>query len=146
MLETWANDVVVCALGLGIGVTAGIIGHVAPQGYREAGRSPRRRGENVWQAARRRNREQDEILRTGDARPMRIAAAASFGFAAVLVLTVWLSPVRLGWGPLFLSALAGIAAVEVVYFLARTQRLRPSRFALLDPLSARAPERETGTG
>ena len=135
MLEDWANTIVICALGGAIGATLSFVTHVAPAGYREAGRSPRREGESYWDAAQRRAEEQREVLETTSARAMKLSTAATYGLMGVLVLTTWLSPVHLGWWTLLISIVCGAAFVELVFYLARTQRLRPSgRPSFLKPI------------
>jgi hypothetical protein len=129
MLEDWANTIVICALGGAIGATLSFVAHVVPAGYREAGRSPRLEGESYWDAAQRRAEEQREVLETASARAMKLSTAATYGLMAVLVLTTWLSPVHLGWWTLLISVACGAAFVELVFYLARTQRLHPSRRA-----------------
>jgi VIT1/CCC1 family predicted Fe2+/Mn2+ transporter len=136
MLETWANTIVICALGGGIGATLSFMIHVAPQSYLEAGHSPAREGESYWAAAQRRAEEQREIISSSaEARPMKLATAAGYGLTGVLVLTAWLSPVHLGWWTLLTSIVAGACFVELIFYLARTKRLRPSGRSFLNPLS-----------
>jgi hypothetical protein len=135
MLETWANTIVICALGGGIGATLSFVTHVAPAGYREAGRSPRREGESYWEAAQRRAEEQREVLETTSARAMKLSAGATYGLMGMLALTTWLSPVHLGWWTLLISIACGAGFVELVFYLARTKRLRPTgRSSFLNPM------------
>jgi hypothetical protein len=135
MLESWANTIVICALGGGIGATLSFMVHVAPQGYREAGHSPAREGESIWEASQRRAEEQREIISTAEGRPMKLTAGAAYALTGVLVLTGWLSPVHLGWWTLLASIVVGACFVELIFYLARTQRLRLSGRSFLDPLS-----------
>ena len=135
MLESWANTVVIAALGGGIGATLSLVIHVAPQAWLEAGRSPAREGESYWHAAQRRAEEQQEAIRGGGGRPMKLTSGAAYALTGVLVLTGWLSPVHLGWWTLLLSVAAGAGFVELVFYLARTHRLHPGGPSFLDPLS-----------
>ena len=72
---------------------------------------------------------------TPEGRPARITAFALYGLILVLVLTVWLSPVHLGWWTLVISVVVGGCFVEFLYYLARTDRLLSSGRSFLDPLS-----------
>lgn len=80
-------------------------------------------------------------MRTGP-RPFRLAARAQLALIAVLLLTLWLSPVELGWWTLFLSIVAGALLIELAYRLARSGRLPAGGPSLLDPLAGiEIPER-----
>jgi membrane protein required for beta-lactamase induction len=132
MLEDWANTIVILALGLGIGGTCSIMIHLTPQSFRDASHSSMREGEGLWEASRRRADEGAAIMETS--RGARTAALSLYALVAVLVLTVWLSPVHLGWWTLLIAIAVGIGSTEGVFQLARAQKLRPSSGrSLLNP-------------
>jgi hypothetical protein len=132
MLEDWANTIVICALGAAIGATASIMLRLTPQSYRDAVHSPTREGESFWQASRRSADEGAQIMRTAPG--ARTAALSLYALAGVLVLTVWLSPVHLGWWTLLISVAVGWGATEGVFELARRQRLQPGGRSFWNPL------------
>jgi hypothetical protein len=133
VLADWANTVVLVALGLGLGTAATLTQLLAPPAMEEILHS-RTPGEGVFDASRRRADEQAEIMRTGP-RGFRLAARAQLALLVVLVLTVWLSPVELGWSTLLLSAGAGILLTWLVFRLARSGKLRADRPSRVDPLA-----------
>ena len=133
MLEDWANTVVLVALGLGLGAAGTLSQLLAPPTY-EAVRRSRKPGEGLVEGTKRRAEEQGEILRTGP-RGFRAASQAQLAFVAVLVLTVWLSPVELGWWPLALGVGAGILVTSVAFRLARSGKLQVRGTSRLDPLA-----------
>ena len=132
MLAEWANTVVLVALGLGLGAAATLAQLLAPPEYEAVLRS-RRPGEGILEGTRRRADEQGEILRTGP-RGFRFASQAQLAFVAVLVVTVWLSPVELGWWTLVLGVGVGVLVTSVAFRLARSGKLRVGGDSRLDPL------------
>ena len=75
-----------------------------------------------------------EIIRTGP-RAFRIAAYAQVALLAVLILTVWLSPVDLGWWTLLISIGAGALLMTLAFRLARSGRLVLRSGSRFDPLA-----------
>jgi len=147
VLADWANTVGLVALGLGLGTVAALVQLLAPPAWEEIARS-RGPGESLFRGSMRRADEQSDLLKTGP-RGFRLAARAQLALLVVLVLTVWLSPVELGWSTLFLSAGVGILLTSLAFRLARSGRLRADRPSRLDPLAGidmswlkRASERE----
>ena len=132
MLADWANTVVLVALGLGLGAAATLAQLLAPPEYAAVLRS-RMPGEGLLAGTRRRADEQGKILRSGP-RAFRLASQAQLAFVAVLVLTVWLSPVELGWWTLVLGVGAGVLVTSVAFRLARSGKLRVPGESRLDPL------------
>lgn len=132
MLAGWANTVVLVALGLGLGAVATLAQLLAPPAMDEILRS-RKPGEGLFRGSTRRAEEQAEILRTGP-RGFRLAARGQVVFVVVLLLTVWLSPVELGWWTLVLSVGVGVLLTSVAFRLARSGRLHVRRPSRLDPL------------
>jgi peptidoglycan/LPS O-acetylase OafA/YrhL len=139
MLESWANTIVIGALGLGIGGVTVLSGQLLPDAYEEATHSWKK-GEKLIAGVRRRQEEQDMIMRSPEARPARWAIGACYALVAVLVLSVWLSPVNLGWWTLLISVVAGGALVALAFRLARAHKLPHLRGpSFLDPYS-KAPQ------
>jgi hypothetical protein len=133
VLADWANTVVLVALGLGIGTAATLTQLLAPPALEEIIRS-REPGEGLFHASRRRADEQAEIMTTGP-RGFRLAARAQLALVAVLVLSVWLSPVELDWPTLLLGVGAGVLFTWLAFRLARSGKLRADRPSRLDPLA-----------
>lgn len=133
MLASWANHVVIAALGLGLGGVARLSIILAPPAWDEILAS-RKEGEGFFRGAGRRADEQAELMRIGP-RAFRLAARAQLALAAVLALTLWLSPVELGWWTLLLSVAAGALLMEFAYRLARSGRIPAGGPAFLDPLA-----------
>ena len=98
----------------------------------------KREGEGLWDATMRRNEEQQAVIRSAEARPMRLAEMALFALIGVLVLTLWLSPVDLGWWMLALTFVAGWLLMELVFGLARSNKLTLSGPSFLDPFAGRS--------
>ena len=132
MLEEWANTVVLLAMGAGVGAAATLAQVLAPPEYEDVLRS-QEPGEGMLEGARRRADRQAEIMRAGP-RGFRLASQAQLAFIAVLILTVWLSPVELGWWTLALGVGAGVLVTSVAFHLARTGKLKVGRESRLDPL------------
>lgn len=103
-----------------------------------------REGEGLLRGVRRRQAEQQAIIVSAEARPMRLAESALFALILVLVLTLWLSPVDLGWWTLALTLVAGGLLMELVFRLARANKLTPTGPSFLDPLARRERD-EAGT-
>jgi hypothetical protein len=138
MLSSWANAIVLVALGLGLGAVACLVQLLTPPAWESAREKifrSRKTGEGRFRAFRRRADEQSELINIAP-RGFRLAFYAQGALLVVLILTVWLSPVELGWWTLLLSIGAGALLMWLVFRLARSGRLqvggRPSR---LDPLA-----------
>ena len=133
MLADWANTIVLVALGVGLGTAATLTQLLAPPAWEEIARS-RKPGEGPWQASQRHADEQAELMKTAP-RPFKLAAQAQLALVVVLVLTIWLSPVELGWWRLLISVGAGIVVTWLAFRLARSGKLRADRPSRLDPLA-----------
>lgn len=133
MLASWANTIVLVALGLGLGAVACLVWLLTPPAWEDIRRS-RKEGEGWFSASRRRADEQSELIRTGP-RGFRLAAQAQLALLVVLILTLWLSPVELGWWTLLLSIGAGALLTWLVFRRARSGRLQVGRTSRLDPLA-----------
>jgi hypothetical protein len=132
MLEPWANTTVIAAIGVGLGGVCALIHHVMPKAYEDVLRS-RREGEGFLEGTRRRSEEQAVMTATPELRPFRFAAGALYALVAVLVLTVILSPVDLGWWTLLISVVAGWMFVELAFGLAKAGKLEVRGPKFLDP-------------
>jgi hypothetical protein len=146
MLASWANTIVLVALGLGLGAVATLARLLAPPAWDEILRS-RKKGEGLFRGSTRRADEQVELMKTGP-RGFRLASRAQLALLVVLILTVWLSPVELGWWTLLLSIGAGVLLMWLAFRLARSGRLQAGSASRFDPLAgidisalARNPER-----
>ena len=133
MLTSWANHIVLAALGLSLGGVARLTLILTPPAWEEILGS-RKVGEGFFRGARRRADEQAALVLTGP-RPFRLAARAQLGVLVVLVLTLWLSPAELGWWTIALSIAAGAGLVDLVYRVARSGRVRLRGPSFLDPLA-----------
>jgi hypothetical protein len=103
-----------------------------PEAYEDVLRS-RREGEGFLEGARRRSEEQAVMTATPELRPYRFAAGALYALIAVLVLTVALSPVDLGWWTLLISVAGGWIFVELAFWLAKAGKLDVRGPRFLDP-------------
>ena len=130
MLTSWANHVVIGALGLGIGMLWRVVLLVMNPNWRAAGSSPRREGESLIDWQRRRSTEQSEAMTP----KMMKASLGMIAVVAILVLVVYLSPVELGWWTLWVSIGAGGLLIEGVYRLARSGRLPDDLLKRFDPV------------
>ena len=130
MLTSWANDVVIGALGLGIGMMLRVMSLVVTPEWQAAGLSPRREGESFLAWEERRTREQNQAMTP----KMQKAALGMLAMVAILVLVVYLSPVELGWWTLLVTIGAGAALIEGVYRLARSGRLPDDLLERFDPV------------
>jgi hypothetical protein len=137
MLESWANTIVICALGLSLGAVAGLVSRLTPTAFRDVTLTREGKGLIGYvEDVKRMTDDQQAIIRTPEARPMKIAEVALFALIIVLVLTTWLSPVNLGWWTLLISFAVGWILTELAFRLARAdklQRLRGPSF--LDPFA-----------
>lgn len=133
-LASWANTIVICALGLGLGATLFLTQRFTPSAFLAMAESKRER-EGSFRGAAIGREELSYLRRDRDAHPWRIATMAWLGLIAVLVLTLWLSPIQLGWWTLLLSVIAGTVLMEFVFRLARGGRLRVGGSSRLDPLA-----------
>jgi hypothetical protein len=132
-LASWANTIVLVALGLCLGAVACLARLLAPPVWEDIAHS-RRQGEGFFEGSRRRADEQAELMTIGP-RGFRLASYAQLALFLVLVLTVWVSPVELGWWTLLLSLGAGATVMWLVFRLARSGRLQEGRPSRLDPLA-----------
>jgi hypothetical protein len=133
MLSSWANTIVLVALGLGLGAVGALAQLLAPPAMERVMHS-RKKGEGLFRGADRRAREQSEIIRTGP-RGFRIAAYAQVALLVVLIVTVWLSPVDLGWWTLLISIGVGALLMALAFRLARSGRLVVRSGSRFDPLA-----------
>jgi len=133
MLASWANTIVLVALGLSLGAVAMLAQLLAPPELKKILHS-RRKGEGMFRGSRRRADEQSELMKTGP-RGFRLASRAQVALLVVLILTVWLSPVDLGWWTLLLSIGAGALLMGLAFRLARSGRLVVESASRFDPLA-----------
>ena len=72
MLTSWANTIVIGAFGLGLGGVCSLVRHFTPKALEDAIHT-NREGEGLWEGTMRRNEEQQAVIRSAEARPMRLA-------------------------------------------------------------------------
>lgn len=126
MLASWANTIVVCAFGLGLGATMTLAGLLIPNAF-EKTMQGRREDEGIFRGGAIKREELRYLMRDPEARAWRISTASQLGLFAVLVGTIWLSPVELGWWKLLGCMVISSALVQGTFRRARAGRLHTAQ-------------------
>jgi hypothetical protein len=143
MLAPWANTIAVCALGLGLGAVMTLAGLFIPNVFEET-MQKRREDEGIFRGGAIKREELRYLMRDPEARAWRIATASQLGLVVVLIGTIWLSPVELGWWELLGSMVISSALVQSAFRRARAGKLHPARRPPFGPFAeVELPEVET---
>ncbi|MGH3015736.1 MAG: hypothetical protein ACRDNR_14600 [Gaiellaceae bacterium] len=116
MIDSWINDLVLTLSGLITGALIGAVGILTPPD--RARRAERRPGESFLEASRRAARESPHAPRSA-----LIASLGLWGFLAVLIVSIALSPLEMRWLLFFAGLAVGALAINGLGWLVRQGKL-----------------------
>jgi hypothetical protein len=116
MIESWVNDVVLTLSGMIAGSLIGTVGVFTPPDQRR--RERRRPGESFLDHSRRMARESPHAPRS-----VLIASLGLWGFLAVLIVSIALSPLEMRWLLFFAGLAVGALAINGLGWLVRQGKL-----------------------